>query len=280
MPPTDLTRLHQPMVRLGVRPSLPAYCRDLWRRREFVLTMPLGQLQSRNTDTALGWVWHLLNPLILAGVFYVVFGVIFEARADVDNYVVFLVAGLFVFYFTQKCLVGGAQAVVSNAGIIRNVNLPRATFPLGNTISELLVHLPAIALLLVLAVATGEAPRLSWLALVPLLALQTAFNLGLALWAARLTFHLRDVQRLLPYATRLWLYLSGVFYTVERVPEGWARDAFEANPLHLLMEMHRSALTEGLPTAGQWLALVGWASLLITSGLVFFWRGEDRYGRD
>lgn len=276
----DLTEPIRPMVRLGVRPSLVSYCRSLWQRREFVLTMPLGQLQSRNADTALGAVWHLLNPLILAAVFYVVFGVIFEARADVDNYVVFLVTGLFVFTYTQKCLVGGAQAVVSNAGIIRNVNLPRAVFPLGTTISELVMHLPALALLLMLAAATGESPQVSWLLLAPLLALQTLFNLGLALWAARLTFHLRDVQRLLPYATRLWLYLSGVFYTIDRVPEGRARDLFEANPLYLMMDMHRSAIVDGAPTAGQWAALVGWTAVLLVSGLLFFWRGEDRYGRD
>lgn len=267
--------------RLGVRPPLPAYLRALWSRRDFVVALPVSQLRGRNANTVLGGFWHLLNPLVLAATYFLVFGVFFNARDDVDNYVGFLVVGLFVFHYTQKCLTGGATTIVANGGIIRNVNLPRAVFPLGSVLAETLAHLPAIGLLLALALATGEAPTLAWLLLAPLMIVQAAFNLGLSLWIGRLTFHFRDVQNLLPFVTRLWLYLSGVFFTAERVPDGFLRSLFELNPVHVLIELHRQVLLGGTPpSAALSLTALVWAMVSLVSGLVFFWSREDTYGRE
>lgn len=269
------------LIRLGVRPPLVDYLRALWRRRDFVVALPVSQLRGRNANTVLGGFWHLLNPLALGATYFLVFGVFFNARDDVDNYVGFLVIGLFVFYYTQKCLTGGATTIVANGGIIRNVNLPRAVFPVGSVLSETLAHLPAVGLLLVLAVATGEVPSLSWLLLLPLLLVQAVFNLGLSLWVGRLTFHFRDVQNILPFVTRLWLYLSGVFFTAARVPEGVLRALFELNPVYILIELHRSVLLDGTAgSAGSWLAALAWAAGSLVSGLLFFWSREDTYGRD
>lgn len=268
------------LQRLGVRPALRVYLRALYDRRDFIVALPIGQLRSRNANTALGSLWHLLNPLTLAVAYYLVFGVLFDARDDVDNYVGFLVTGLFVFYYTQKCLTGGASTIVANESIIRNVNLPRAVFPLGSVLAETLAHLPALGLLLALLVVTGESPQPTWLLLVPLVVLQGLFNLGLALWVGRLTFHFRDVQNLLPFISRLLLYLSGVFFTAQRVPEGWARELFEANPVQVFLALHREALLEGAVSASRLGAAAAWTFVSVATGLLFFWRQENSYGRD
>jgi teichoic acid transport system permease protein len=268
------------LQQLGVRPSLRVYVQSLWARRDFIVALPVGQLRSRNANTVLGSFWHLLNPLVLAATYFLVFGVLFDARDDVDNYVGFLVTGLFVFYYTQKCLTGGANTIVANEGIIRNVNMPRAAFPMGSVLAETLAHLPAMALLIVLVTATGESPDVAWLLLVPLVALQAVFNLGLSFWIGRLTFHFRDVKNLLPFVTRLLLYMSGVFFTIERVPAGFLRDIFELNPLQVFISLNRLALLDGTTSAATWLAAVLWSLVSLGSGLVFFWSKENSYGRD
>lgn len=269
------------LQRLGVRPSLKAYLLALWGRRDFMIALPVSQLRSRNANTLLGGFWHLLNPLVLAATYFLVFGIFFNARDDVDNYVGFLVVGLLVFHYTQKCLTGGATTIVANGAIIRNVTLPRAVFPIGSVIAETLAHLPAVALLLLLALVTGAPLSVAWLLLVPVLVLQAAFNLGLSLWVGRLTFHFRDVQNLLPFVTRLWLYLSGVFFTAERVPEGLLRTLFELNPVHVFIELHRTVLLDGAaPSLGAGLTAVAWAVSALVSGFIFFWSKEDTYGRD
>lgn len=268
------------LTRLGVRPPLGRYLRMLWDRRDFIVALPVGQLRGRNANTLFGGFWHLLNPAILAGTYYLVFGVFFSARGDVENYIGFLVTGLFVFFYSQKCLTGGASTTVANAGIIKNVNLPRAVFPCGSVLAETLAHLPALALLLAMVLVTGEAVALSWLFLPGLVLIQGVFNLGLAFWVGRLTFHFRDVQNIIPYATRLWLYLSGVFFTVGRVPEGILRDLFEFNPMHVYITAHREILLEGSVSLSTFVAASLWAIITLISGFFFFWASEDRYGRD
>jgi teichoic acid transport system permease protein len=269
------------LFRLGVRPPMRGYLRSLWDRRDFVIALPVSQLRGRNANTVLGGAWHLLNPLALGAAYFIVFGILFDARNDIDNYVAFLVIGLFVFYYTQKCLTGGATTIVANSGIIRNVGLPRAVFPVGSVITETLVHLPALGLLVALAVITGESPTLAWLLLLPILLMQAAFNLGLSLWVGRLTFHFRDVQNLLPFLTRLWLYLSGVFFVADRVPEGWARTLFELNPVYLFIDLHRTVLLGAeSPTVAASFAALAWATATLVTGFFFFWSSEDTYGRE
>jgi teichoic acid transport system permease protein len=275
-PAADVSGLQQ----LGVRPPLTVYLRSLWERRDFILALPVGQLRSRNANTVLGGLWHLLDPLILAAVYFLVFGLIFDGKDDVDNYVGFLVTGMFVFYYTRKCLTGGANTIVANEGIIRNVNMPRAAFPLGSILAETLAHLPAMALLVVLVTVTGETPALAWLLVIPLIVLQGIFNLGLAFWVGRLTFHFRDVKNLLPFLTRLLLYVSGVFFTIERIPEGLLRDLFQLNPLYAFMTLNRLALLDGTTAAGPWLIAVLWSAVSLVSGLFYFWSRENTYGRD
>jgi teichoic acid transport system permease protein len=264
---------------LGVRPPLSAYLRSIWRMRDFILALPVSQLRSRDANTVLGSFWHLLNPLVLAATYYLVFGILFDARDDVDNYVGFLITGLFVFYYSQKCLTGGAGTILANAAIIRSINLPRAAFPIGSVVAETLSHGPALATLLAILLVTGEDIGPTWLLVLPALLLQLCFNLGLAFWVGRLTFYFRDMQNLLPYVTRLLLYLSGVFFTAARVPEGALRTLFELNPLQVFISLNRSILLDRSVDLFTWAAAGAWAVVSLVSGFIFFWWRENSYGR-
>jgi teichoic acid transport system permease protein len=270
----------QELQQLGVRPALRDYLSVLWARRDFIVALPISQLRSRNANTLLGSLWHLMNPLILLATYYLIFGIFFNARDDVENYIGFLVVGLFVFLYSQKCLTGGASTIVANEGIIRNVNLPRAAFPIGSVVAETLAHVPAMGLLLALLLITGESPGAAWILLIPLVALQLIFNLGLSFWVSRLTFHFRDVQNLLPFVSRLLLYVSGIFFTASRVPEGFMRQLFELNPLYVFITLHREILLGGAPSPSTWLTAAAWTLGSLGTGLIFFWFSESSYGRD
>jgi teichoic acid transport system permease protein len=264
---------------LGTNPPLREYLSAIWRMRDFVLALPVSQMRSRDANTIFGTLWHLLNPLILGATYYLVFGIFFEARDEVDNYAAFLITGLFIFYYSQKCLTGGASTIVANAAIIRSINLPRATFPIGSVIAETVSHGPALGLLLAIVLLTGEDVTFSWLLALPALALQAAFNLGLAFYVGRLTFHFRDMQNVLPYVSRLLLYVSGVFFGASRVPEGQLRMLFELNPLYVFISLNRDALLDGRVDAGTWAMAGAWAVASLVTGFLFFWSRESSYGR-
>ena len=266
------------LQRLGVRPPFGSYVRDLVRYRDFVRTLGVMQLRARNGSTALGSAWTVFTPLLLGATFYLVFGVLLGARADVDNYVLFLLVGVFIFTYSQRCLTTGATTITSNANILRSVNLPRAVFCLGAVTAETLAHLPALVVLLAIAAITGEALSATWLLLLPALILQLAFGLGLALLVARLTFQVADTRNVLPFASRIWLYFSGVFFTADRVPAGLARELFEANPMHVFITLNRTALSGDVPAGVTWWAAVAWGLGTFVAGAVFFWQRENAYG--
>lgn len=271
---------HPELMRLGVSPGLVTYLRQIWRTRDFAITVPLGDLRAQHMNTVFGSLWHLLNPLLLAGVYFIVFGVIFDAGGDtIENYVAFLVVGLFTFYFTQKALTAGSRTVIANLPLMQSIAFPRAVLPISAMIGESVAQVPAILTMVVLVILSGEVPHPVWLLVVPAFAIQTVFNFGLACIASRLTFHFRDIQQLLPYTLRLWLYLSGVFYGIDRIPEGWPRTVFRLNPLHQFLQVNRDLFLHDTVDPARWGQIALWAVALAIAGFWFFRGKESEYGR-
>lgn len=268
------------LVRLGEKPRTGSYLRAMWARRQFATAVPIGQLKAQNFDTTLGTAWHLLNPLLMAGVYYLVFGLMLNTRRGVENFVVFLTVGVFVFHFSGKCITTGATAITRNVGLIRSINFPKAILPLSAVIGETLAFLPAVGVMLIIALATGEQIAASWLLLVPVLALQFLFNLGAAFIMARLTDHFLDVQQFLPYVIRLWLYFSGVFYAVDRYIENPVYNAIlKANPANVYITLARNAVMQRPTSLAYWLLAAAWGLIVLIVGFFFFKGKEQSYGR-
>ena len=256
-----------------------------------MLTLPLNQLRSQNQNTILGSLWHLLNPLFLALVFYLVFGIILGGQRGIDNYPAFLITGIFIYHFTQKSVIAGTGTIVSNIRLIQTLSFPRGILPISAIIGEGVAQLYAIGAMLVMVTVLGAPPKPSWLMLVPLLAVQSLFNLGAAFIVSRATFHFRDVANFLPYVLRIWLYLSGIFFGLNLVPEGWMRTVFQLNPMYAFIHLARVALgtsaeTEATSTlpgefglAANWGVAIGWSLLALLIGFFYFRARETEYGR-
>lgn len=271
------------LVRLGGRPSVLAYARSLWARRDFATAIAVGELRSQNMDTVLGNLWHILNPLLLIGIYYLVFGVILglTERGGVSNFLAFLAVGVFMFHYSQKSVMAGAKSIVGNVGLIRSIAFPRAVLPLSTVIGQTLAFLPAIGVMFVVAALTGEQPRPVWLVVLPILVLQALFNLGAALVTARLTDAFHDLQNVLPFLFRLLFYMSGVLYSVERfIPDETLRTVFLANPFYVFISLARAPIMAEMDWS--WLMVVAavvWTIVGLVVGFLYFRAGEENYGR-
>ncbi len=189
--------------RLDTQLPTGRYLADMWARRDFVLAMPMEQLRVAHQDTLLGNLWHLVNPLLSTAVFYLVFGVMLGVSRGVDNFILWLMVGVFAFGLTSRTIIGGAGAISTNRGLMRAIRFPRALLPVSVVISRLLNFGFQLAVLVVVAIATGEGISRRWLVLPLVLLVHTAFNLGGAFVAARLNDAVRDVQQILPFIFRL-----------------------------------------------------------------------------
>ncbi|POM26867.1 Teichoic acid translocation permease protein TagG [Actinomadura rubteroloni] len=279
----------------AARPKLPAYVKALWQRRTFIWNLASAKTAATYSGSRLGQVWQILTPLLNAGVYYLIFGLLLGQNKHIHNYPAFLITGVFVFTFTQRSLSAGARSIGNNMSLIRALHFPRATLPLAYVIMELQQLLISMGVLIVIVLITGEPPSLQWLTLFPALVLQLIFNIGISMMVARLGAFIQDVQQLLPFITRTWLYFSGVFFMIaERVDSitkhghHWIGRVFEANPAAVFIELvrfalldtyHRDAAKYHLDHGLMWLYAVIWAVVAFVGGFWYFYRAEERYGR-
>ena len=267
------------LVDLTAAPSVGAYLRDVWRRREFAVVVPAQDLRAQNMDTALGQLWHLVNPALLVGVYFLVFGVLLDTRRGVDNFLGFLIVGVVLFHLFQRVVQDAAVCITRNLGLIRSIQFPRILLPLATVNGQTLAFLPALGVALLTLLATGERPTLRWLLLAAVLVAMYLFNLGAALVVARVGASVRDLQRLLPHLLRLLFYASGVIFSVEAfvTSEAWRR-AFAINPVYDLITCARWCLLGTGVEAPVVIGLVVWCAVLPAAGLLVFRRGERRFG--
>ncbi|MET7817134.1 ABC transporter permease [Micromonospora zamorensis] len=269
----------------GERPSVVEYSRRLWAYRHFIAAYANAKLVASYSNAKLGQLWQVLTPLTNAAVYYLIFGVVL-AQNDMPNYIAYLTTGLFIFNFTQSAVLTGTQAISSNLGLIRALHFPRASLPLSTTLTQFQQLLASMVVLIGIVLVTGEPLTWEWLLLVPTLLLQAVFNAGVVLTVARLGSKSTDLKQVMPFILRTWMYGSGVLYSVslfERLPS-WATTLVQYNPILVYIELARYTLMEEAPLLNEsltqlWLVGGGWALLAGLGGFLYFWRGEQEYGR-
>ncbi|MEV7198008.1 ABC transporter permease [Streptomyces sp. NPDC093510] len=272
----------------GARPSLPAYVRQLWQRRHFITAFATAKLTAQYSQAKLGQLWQVMTPLLNAAVYYFIFGVLMNTKRDVEDYVPFLVTGVFVFTFTQQSVMAGTRAISGSLGLVRALHFPRASLPISYCLQQLQQLLFSMGALLVILLCFGVPPTASWLLVVPVLALQFTFNTGLALVMARLGSKTPDIAQLMPFVLRTWMYGSGVMWSIDAVLRDQhlprvVQTVLEANPAAVYIDLMRFALidtfrAEQLPHH-VWAWALGWALLAGVGGFIYFWKAEETYGR-
>jgi teichoic acid transport system permease protein len=221
LPPGDETLTHL-AARYGLRPSAArppvwAYLRQLWQRRHFIVGFATARTVAMYTEAKLGQLWQVLTPLLNAAVYYLIFGLLLGTSRGVPDFVSYLVAGIFVFNFTQRSFLMASRVIRDSLPLIRALHFPRACLPLGYVIIELQQLLISFAVLFAIVLVRGEPVTWHWLLIIPALLLQTLFNIGAGLLLARWGAGFDDVSQLLPFLLRTWLYASGVIFSIQAI---------------------------------------------------------------
>jgi teichoic acid transport system permease protein len=279
--PAELAALHS-LAPVGKRPPLGRYIQQLWVRRHFITTLAVARVVARNHEDRLGVFWNVLRPLLLAAIYGLVFGVLLPNNTRPHNFIAFIVIGVIVFTYSGDCFTKGSRSITRNLHIVRALHFPKALLPIAQTMEEMIAALPGFVVMVVIVLSTGVTPNRHWIYIVPAFLLQTMFSLGLAFFAARVTVSIRDFAQLLPFILRLLFYLSGVFYDVTKFHHpAWLFYLVRINPFHVFIALDRQALLGGhYAPKSMWLLGLGWAVGLASLMFVFFWRAEERYGRE
>jgi homopolymeric O-antigen transport system permease protein len=240
--------------------------------RGLLATLTARELKARYRGSLLGFLWSLINPLLLLAVYTLVFDVVFKNRAGgAQPYAVFLLSGLFPWIWFSSALLDGTVSLSANAGLLRKAVFPAEVLPVVSTLASLAHYLLALPVLLAaLAVARfglhHDVGGWTILLLPFALALQLPFTAGLALALAALNVHFKDVRDLLANLLTLAFFLTPILYPLATVAQVRSlRLLVSANPVTPFIRLYQELLFFGrVPDASLWLqaaglALVAWA---------------------
>ncbi len=263
--------------------AISRYIERIWTYRDLLFYLARGKIKATNAATTLGILWWVLNPLLLAGIYFLVFGVIFAGgRRGDPTYLAWLLSGMFPFHFTSRSVRGGADAITSNAKLITNIRFPRIILPASVLIEAVVGFLASIIVYYMLIVPlTGRWPGVHTLWLIPAVLLHLMMNLGLAALMGRLAVAFRDLGNLVPYVLRLWLYMSPIIWTIEFMDnlDPLFVTVAQLNPIFPILSLYRTGLG-GYPFDPQMLLNASiWSIVILLAGSAYFIKGESRLTR-
>jgi ABC-type polysaccharide/polyol phosphate export permease len=251
-----------------LRPARPSWNGDYFFLFE---NLVLKDFRIRYRNMSLGLLWSLLNPLVMMLVLTFVFSKVMGQRSF-SNFPVAILCGLVPYNFFVAALLSGANSIIENASLIKKMPVPRATIPVAAVFSNVVHLFIQIALLLALAIATGQQPNRYWLWLPVLWALEIVFVCGLALAAGAVNVFVRDTRYLVESFNLILFWLVPIFYPFEIIPPQY-REVYQLNPVAALVMGMRNVLLEGAAPAASLLsklALV--AAVSFAAGYLLFQR--------
>ena len=249
---------------------------EIFRYRDLVLTLVARDLKVRYRRSAIGFLWTMLQPLLMMLVFHLVFSALF--RFNLPNYPIYALAGILFWNFFSQSIVASMNSLRGNAQLLQKLPVPKIVFPLATVISGvvnlLLALLPLFLLMVVTAGPSSIRPALLFLPVSILLA--ALFTLGAGLLLAPLAVFFSDVVELIGVLLSLVMYLTPIFYPKEIVPEN-LRWIVRFNPVRSILEVFRDPIYQGeIPPITHLSVCIGIAVLALVIGAVAFRKSSDR----
>ena len=251
------------------------------RYRYLFEQMVRRELRQRYKGSTLGVLWYVINPLVLRGAYWLMFGRLLPGIGE-EDFPLFLMVGLIVWMFFSQSLMGASTAFVDYGALIGKVRFPRETIPASVVTVQFVTFVVLLLLLAPIMIAIRGTLDPALLLLPAIMVCLFAFVLGLCLVVAVMHAYYRDVQPVLAAVLLPWFFLSPIFFQPERLPgvgaNEWARIILTwINPVAPFIDATRTVLYGGAVPDRWTLIYVAVAAVaaLFAGQLVFRrWQGE------
>lgn len=254
----------------------------VWRYRNLMRMFVQRDFVVMYKQTALGPLWYVIQPMMSALVFAIIFGRLAKLPTDGVPPFLFYLAGTICWSYFSSCLTSTAATFTINQGLFGKVYFPRLVAPLATVIAHLvsfLVQLIMFLGFLAWFMWTGAAVRpTAYLLFLPLLLLQmAAIGMGVGFIVAAFTTRYRDLAMLLGFAISLWMYATPIVYPFSLVPDAY-KLLFLLNPMTGVVEMFRLGLLgAGAFTLGQYSISLLLSAAILACGVIVFSRFEKSF---
>ena len=275
----------------GFRTVTPSAVSGDWRRTVYLsVTLAFTELKVRFFDSALGYLWSLMRPLLFFGVLYVVFNQIIRLGDDIGFYPIVLLMGIVLYTFVAEATGDAVESMIKHQSLIRAVAFPRLVIPLAVTVTAAFNLLMNLIVVFVFMALQGVDVRWTWLELPFLVGLLLILALGIALLLSVLYVRFRDIKPIWQVVLQALFYATPILYPVE-VIMGRYPDALKfvmCNPLAAINQQVRYAVIDpAAPSAaaaiggfGRLIVPLAIIAALFVAGLVCFARMAPRIAEE
>lgn len=254
-----------------------ASVRELVRYRELLRNLVARDLKVRYRNSVLGFIWCLLNPLLMMGVFTFVFTILMKSA--IPNFPVFILVGILAWNFHTTAVTGAIGSIIHNSGLVMKVYFPREVLPLSAVLSNAVNFVLALIALFAMIALYHIQLSASLLVLPLILVIQIVFASGIALFLAALTVFYRDVEIITETVLTAWFFLTPIIYRMEDLFPAYSRIMYIFNPMASIVEAYRNVLYSGGMPGVDFLARTLFSSLVVlVIGYAFFRRSAKRFG--
>ena len=255
-------------------PHLGEYVQALWERRKFMVALADADLRAQRSQTVLGNLWGVLDPLFQAAIYYFVYAVM--RGGSRIGFLPILIADIFLFGLTTAALSDGGTSMRRAKGLMLNSSFPRALMPITSVYKNLRKFAPAAAVLVVLFPLVGGNVGQGVVLLPLLFALQTVMNIGIALLVSSFVTLVPDAQNLMTYVTRVLFFVTPVIYPVTLLGSS-TKKVIGWQPVFALFSSYQAVFSGGVPSAGLVFQAAFWSITLLVIGTAVFLRHEREY---
>lgn len=250
--------------------------KTLFKYKDLIKELVGRDLKLKYRRSFLGYLWSILNPLLIMAVMTIVFSSMFQH--NIENYPVYLLAGRTLFDFMQGSTNSAMRSVTGNAALLKKTYVPKYIFTLARVTSSMIDMVFSLGALLIVMVVT-RSPFYWHLLLTPLVIIQIyIFCCGLGFFLAQMNVFFRDIQYIYKAVTMAWTYLTPLFYPLEQLPSGIQFLIKAFNPMYYYIAQFRDLVLYGqLP--GPRIFFGGWIIAFVTLiiGVWTFQRSKDKF---
>lgn len=243
---------------------------------ELLKQLIIRDIKLKYRRSYLGYLWSILNPLMLMIVLVIVFSNLF--RFDIPNFPLYLISGQIIFSFMVEATNMSVGSIIGNASLLKKTYVPKYIFTIskvGSSLVNLIFSLSA--LLLVMVITSAE---FSWnLLFFPFIILQLlVFCLGISLFLAAANVFFRDIQYLWGVFVSMWMYLTPIFYPVSIISEEYQNLYKTINPMYWYIEQFRDIILYAkFPQTDSILMGTGLAIVVLILGSIYFNKKQDEF---
>jgi len=254
--------------------------KTLFRHRQLIAALTARDLKARYRGSVLGYFWSLANPLLLLGVYTLVFTIFFPSNNHVQPYALFLFTGILPWTFFSAAVLESTTSVISNAGLIKKVMFPAEALPLVVVTSHLVHFVLALPILLFAIIAfalSGNFVIQPTLALVPfVMMLQAFFVAGIAMAVASMSVLFRDLRDILTNLITLGFFITPILYLIDTIGSRPLRALLRLNPMTPFVVTYQDLIFFGhLPGIADTFLMIAYAFVSLFAGFTIFERLRD-----